>query len=71
VTVPGGPPDVVSIGDIAAMAAVSKERARQLMDRRTHPGAPEGRQTAAGEIWDRPAVIAHFVALGRVKTWED
>lgn len=64
-------PDVVGLGEIAAMAKVGKTRAGVLMDRRINPEAPEARQTSSGRIWDRQAVIDYFVASGRDKTWED
>lgn len=65
-------PDVVSLSDIAVMAGVSRQRASQLMDSRTNPGAPAAAHTSAGAIWSRPAVAAYLVDdLGREKTWED
>jgi hypothetical protein len=67
----GAAPDVVSVSDIGAMAGVSRQRAAQLMDRRTHETAPESTQTGAGAIWDRQAVAAYLLSLGRAKTWED
>ena len=36
--------------------------AQWVMDRKVHPDAPEGTQTDAGMIWDRPAVEA-FLAV--------
>lgn len=64
-------PDVVGLSDVAAMLGTSRQRAAQIMDQRTHPAAPDAAQTSSGPIWDRRAVAAYLLSLGRAKTWED
>jgi hypothetical protein len=58
---------VVSLSDIAAMPEIhgkGRTYAQWVMDREVHPQAPEGTQTRAGMIWDRPAVEAFL------ETWK-
>lgn len=52
-------PDVVGLDEIAAMLGVSKQRASQLMDRRLHDDAPEGKLLARGRVWSRLAVVKY------------
>jgi hypothetical protein len=66
------PPDVVAHGDVSQMLAVARDmdghgvydrfRAKWVMNREVHPDAPEGTQSAAGMIWDRPVVEAFLEA---------
>jgi hypothetical protein len=66
----GRMPVIVGNDEIAAMLGVSKQRAKQLMDPRTHPRAPKGQQLRGGRFYLRSDVEAYALKiLGREKTW--
>ena len=64
-----GPPDVVTLSDVAAMYGVTRQRVAVLLDPRVNAEVPPGTRTSAGMVYDRADVIAYAVWLGRKVTW--
>lgn len=66
----GRMPAIVGNDEIAGMLRVSKQRAKQLMDPRTHPRAPKGQQLKGGTFYLRADIETYALqVLGREKTW--
>jgi predicted DNA-binding transcriptional regulator AlpA len=61
--------DPVGLAEIAEMLGVSHQRAGQIMDRRLHPEAPQGKRLKRMTVWSKREVEAYLLSIGRSKTW--